>query len=69
MPNARSFKARGRLEGIAVTFITISRLLRTFIDLRLGRLVPLLLVLLIFAVILMLVSTAGPLSPFIYPLF
>lgn len=55
--------------GITMPLRAARQVVQAFYDQGLGPLVPLVIVLLVLAVVLSVLALAGPITPFIYPLF
>jgi hypothetical protein len=62
-------RARPRGAGLRVSWNAAGRVLLAFYEQKMGRLTPLVIVLLVIAAILSMLALAGPITPFLYPLF
>ena len=60
---------RPAMAWLTMPMKTAGDILRAFYDQGLGALMPLVIVLLVLAVVLSVLTLAGPVIPFIYPLF
>ena len=62
-------RTRPRGAGLMVAWNAAGQVLLAFYEQRMGRLTPLVIVLLILAAFLSILTMAGPITPFLYPLF
>lgn len=66
--DAESRRRRPRGAGIAIALRSLSRVVSAMFRERVGWLLPLFIGLAVVALLISIISAAGPLAPFIYPL-